>query len=224
MGGIPRHDKAWAQQQVQRFGGRPHRASILALILGLDEDAWREWGREGQEQRLARFVLEGEHIRFAKQTGEAFIVSDAMGGMGRSESADRSIDELKAEKAALAVWTEAENKIRRDATQKAYAQATIAMAPEYVKLEQLVLEKALDPKATPADRRMAMAAWKDWKDRHMGKAVAPTEDVTQNQSNIREWMSREQPSVLPLSAGWTMESVAEDQLRELEAGTLEGAE
>ena len=178
--------------------------------------------REQQEVALRPFVLEGESVRFSSRTGEGFIVPDATGGMGRSEASEFSLGELRAAAAARAHWANVKARMTREAFQEAYAQATLDMAPRYVELEHQVLDRALAPDSTAAERRMAMAAFRDWKDRHMGKPVAPVEDVTAKASEVAEWIALEAPEVLPLSAGWTVEGVAEEQRRELEAGTLEG--
>jgi hypothetical protein len=176
--------------------------------------------REQQSQRLKPFVVEGESIRFATSTGEAFIVPVATGGMGQTDASGMSLDELQAAAAARAHWSEVRSKLTRVAYQEAYAQATMDLAPRYVELETKVLDRALAVDSTAQERRLAMAAFKDWKDRHMGKPVAPTEDVTTKPSEIADWIASEAPSVLPLSASWTVEGVAEEQRLELEAGTL----
>lgn len=219
--GQPR-DRAWAERQRERQGGRPHRMTVMCLLAGREAEAWREMSREQQVVALRPFVLEGESIRFSSQTGEGFIVPDATGGMGQGDASSFSLDELKAAAAARAHWVDVSKKLERSAYQRAYAQASLDMAPRYVELENQVLDRALAADSTPAERRMAMAAWKDWKDRHMGKPVAPTEDVTAKPSEIGEWIALEAPEVLPLSAGWTVESVAEEQRKQLEAGTLDG--
>lgn len=205
---------------VREQGGRPHRMTVWCLLLDQPEDAWRGMSREKQRVALQPYVLEGESIRFSTNTGEAFIVPDGVGGMGRSEFAEFTLDELKAAQLAKSHWANAQQKMERTAYQRGYAEATIDMAPRYVELERLVLDRALAPDASAQERRMAMAAWKDWKDRHMGKPVAPTEDVTAKPSEIADWIASERPSTLPLSASWTIESVAEEQRLLLEAGEL----
>lgn len=219
--GQPR-DKAWAQRQVQEQGGRPHRMTVFCLLLDMEAEAWRGMSRQVQEQRLLPFVLEGESIRFAPSTGEAFIVPDATGGMGQGDSHDMTLDELQAARVAQAHWSQVKQKLTAAAFQEAYTMATLDMAPRYVELENLVIDKALAPDATVAERRMAMSAWKDFKDRHMGKAVARVEDVTTKGSDVADWIASEPPSTLPLSASWTVESVAMEQQKLLEAGELKG--
>lgn len=209
---------------VREQGGRPHRMTVWCLLLGQDGEAWRGMSREKQRAALQPYVLEGESIRFSTNTGEAFIVPDGVGGMGRSDVAEFSLDELKAAQVARSHWANAQQKMERSAYQRGYAEASIDMAPRYVELERLVLDRALAPDASAQERRLAMAAWKDWKDRHMGKPVAPTEDVTARASEVSEWIAAEAPSVLPLSASWTVEGVAEEQRRLLEAGELVGDE
>lgn len=218
-------DKAWAQRQVQEQGGRPHRMTVYCLLLGQDGDAWKAMTREQQERALTPFLADGEYVRIMPSNGEAFIVSgDPKPNNGRTAASDFTLDELKAAAQARAHWAGVSAKMRREAYAEAYAQATLDMAPKYVELERKVLDRGLADDATPAERRMAMAAWKEWKHQHMGKPVAPTEDVTTRPSEIAEWMSSEAPKHLPLSADWTVESVAKEQLLELEAGTLEGGE
>lgn len=194
----------------------------MCLLAGREEEAWRSMSRDQQRKALEPFVVEGESIRFSTTSGEAFIIPDATGGMGRSDVAEFSLDELKAQAAAAAHWANAKQKLTRQAYQEAYAQASIDFGARYVELEHQVLDRALAPNASVQEVKLAMAAFKDWKDRHMGKPVAPTEDVTAKPSEIGEWIASEAPSVLPLSAEWTVETVAEEQRRELEAGTLGG--
>lgn len=222
MGGMgqPR-DKAWAQRQVQEQGGRPHRMTVWCLLVGLEADAWRHMSREQQVQRLERFVEEGERIHWSND-GEASIVPIALGGMGQGDSHDLTLDELQAARVLAAHWSQVKQKLTAAAFQEAYTMATLDMAPRYVELENLVIDRALAEDATVAERRMAMSAWKDFKDRHMGKAVARVEDVTTKGSDVSDWIASEAPSVLPLSASWTPESVAEEQRLLLEAGELEG--
>lgn len=217
MTGQPR-DKAWAQRQVRDQGGRPHRMTVFCLLLDMPGDAWRGMSREEQEAKLRPFMLEDERIHWSNDD-EAFIVP-VSAVREPNPNSSMSLSELQAAQLARSHWANAAQKLERSAYQRGYAEATIDMAPRYVELERLVLDRALDPKATTAERKMAMAAFKDWKDRHMGKPVAPTEDVTAKPSEISDWIASEPPSVLPLSASWTVESVAEDQRRELEAGTL----
>lgn len=220
--GAPRN-KAWAQRQVAEQGGRPHRMTVWCLLVGLDERAWSTMTRERQEERLRPFMVEGERIHWSGD-GEAFIVPIASGGMGQGEDHDLSLDELKSARLARAHWSQVAQKLTAAAFQEAYTMATLDMAPKYVALENLVLDRAMADDATPAERRMGMSAWKDFKDRHMGKAVARIEDVSTKGSDIADWIAQEPPSTLPLSASWTVESVGEDQRLALEAGEIVGDE
>lgn len=212
-------DVAWARRMVKEAGGRPHRMMVVCLLAGREADAWRRMSRAQQEVALKPFVLEGERLHWSRE-GEGFIVSEEKGGMGQSEFSSFSLDELKAMAAAKAHWSKVKQGLSRQAYQEAYAQATLDMAPRYVELERKVLDRGLAPDASAQERRLAMAAWKDWKDRHMGRPVAPVEDVTTKGSEVADWIAAEAPSVLPLSAGWTVESVAEEQQALLEAGEL----
>lgn len=208
---------------VRENGGRPHRSSVLALLLDLPVDGWKVWDRQTQTDRLMPFVLEGESIRFATQDDEAFIVPDAVGrvdSIEQSASADLSLDEVKAQAAARAHWEEMWAKHDRQSAARGYVQATAHMAPMFVELEEKILSSALGEDASEQQMRLALQLTKDWKDRVMGKAVAPTEDVTQRPSDVKAWMSTQAPKQLPVSSLWTEESIAQDQLRELEAGTL----
>lgn len=222
MPGTPR-DKAWAQRMVVKQGGRPHRMMVWCLLLGLSPDAWRGMSREEQREKLLPFVMEGEVIRFTQQSGEGFIVPETTGGMGRSDVSDRSLDSLQMEAATRRSFERALGTMQRSAYQQAYAEATSDLAIMYVELERKVLMTALAEDASPAERKMAMAAWKDWKDRHMGKPVAPVEDVTTSATDIRTLMASAAPA-LPASSSWTVEQVAEEARRELEAGSFDGTE
>ncbi len=224
MSGQPR-DKAWAQRMVREHGGRPHRMLVWCLLLDLGEGDVRGFSHDEQREKLAPFVLEGEDIRFSSSLGEAFIVPRVTGGMGPGGVASsRSLESLQAEQSVKRSFSKALDRMQRSAFQEAYTHATADMVGKYVELEHLVLEKALDPDASPADRKMAMKAWESWKDRHMGKAVTPTEDVTVKSSDIRELMASAAPPALPASAEWTVESVAEEERRALEAGVLGGSD
>ncbi len=221
MTGFP-WDKAWAKRMFEEQGGRPHRTMVLCLLAGEGEDAWRGRGRAWQEKAMSPFLLEGEYLRFSRD-GEAFIVVGD-GLKVSSGAAGASLDELKAARAARAHWADVRGKLTREAYAQAYAQASLDFGQRYVELEHLVLERALKPGASAQEVRLAMNAFKDWKDRHMGKPVAPTEDVTARPSEISDFVAVEAPSVLPLSASWTVESVAEEQRLLLEAGGLDGGE
>lgn len=223
MTGSPVRNKAWAQKQVAEQGGRPHRMTVWCLLVGLEERAWARMSREVQMERLGKFMVEGERFHWSND-GEAFLVPEATGGMGQGDSHDMTLDELQAARMAAAHWSTVKNKLTAAAFQEAYVMATLDMAPKYVQLENVVLDRAMAEDASPAERRMGMSAWKDFKDRHMGKAVARVEDVTSKGSDVSDWIASEPPSTLPLSASWTVESVGEDQRLALEAGEIAGDE
>ena len=219
MAGFPDRDKAWAKRQVEEQGGRPHRMTVMCLLVDKPGDAWRGMSHDQQRAALQPFVLEDECVRFSNE-GEAYIQPL---GRGQGEGSALTVDEARAAARAAAHWAGVAGKLKRSAYQEAYAAATAHLAGKYVMLEEAVLEKALASDASPAERRMALAMAKDWKDRHMGKPVAPTEDVSAGGgSEVSEWIAAEAPAVLPLSAGWTVESVAEEQRRMLEAGEIVG--
>lgn len=206
-------------RQIEREGGRPLRMSVWCLSLERPERDWEGMSREEQERHLEPFVMEGERFHYSNE-GELFIVPEATGGRERSLVAGQPLEELKLEKAQRGMFADAVSKMERKAFQDGFVTAMQEQLPLYVELETKVLSRALKPNATVQEQRLAMQAWKDMKDRLMGKPVAPVEDVTQRPSDISAFLASAPPAVLPLSASWTPESVAEEQRQALEAGTL----
>lgn len=219
--GAERRDRAWAERMVVRAGGRPDRMLVWCLVQGVESPgSWGEFPRVEQERALLPFVRDGERM-VAANDGEVFIVPEATGGRGQSEASGKALVVLQEEAAARRAFARAEGSLLREEFQKGYAAATVHMAGEYVRLEQDILAKALAEDASDAERRLAFAAYRDWKDRNMGKPVAAVEDVTAKQTDVRLLMASSRP-VLPASSTWSVESVAEDARRELEAGSIEG--
>lgn len=218
---------AWAGRQIAKSAtpafpdGRPTRLAHITLVHGFEEDAWKAWSQEDREAALLPFVGEGERIHWSND-GEGFIVDERLGGQGAGTAASsKSLEQLQEQARVNRLFAQARQSGMREGYQQGYAAATVDFASLYVQLEERVIEKALAPDATEADRRLGLKAMTNWQDRMMGKPVAAVEDVTQRVTPARQLMRSGKARVLPASAGWKVEDVAEQSRRELEAGSIE---
>ena len=214
---MPLKNRAWALRQVER-DGRPVRLMTICLLQDEKADAWTAWSQEQKAEKLAPHMVDGEYIKW-DQWGEGHIVPLATGGRPRSDVAHRELAVLQKEAKDRKVFEKAVEKRSREVAAMAYAQAVAPLLPVVVQLEEMVVRLGLDGEASEGDRRLAIAAAKDIKDRIMGKATQAIE-VTRDEGLSPARRALEGVVVRPASADVLVEQVADEHAGLLEAGDV----
>lgn len=224
--GLPEKDRAEQERRARARlvrDGRPLRMRTLCVMLGQDAEVWRQLSKDEQQQALAPFMdEEREAFRFSN-AGELFIIDAALGHapVEQSEVSGVSLERIQSTRATERAMEKFHSKLSREAFAQGFAAATRHLVPMLVELDERMISEALDEDATDAAKDRGVRVAKELKDRLGGRAVQGVEDVgTDGERDIRKFVASRRPSVMPASAGISIEDVGRETQRQLEAGEL----